>query len=133
MSEIRVKDDNGNKKSQDNYDNNINMENNNAENNDGNNEKESDECNNIEINNKSIRNQNNENNNIKNQENNNYNDIVMENNEEKIIDKIYSIYQKKKIKDKEKLNNLVKELTTEESNVLEKEIDEKSEDMVHAV
>jgi vacuolar-type H+-ATPase subunit I/STV1 len=49
---------------------------------------------------------------------------------EKIINKIYSIYQEKKIKNKEKLNNLVKELTTEESNVLEKEIDEKSEDII---
>ncbi|CAB4445313.1 unnamed protein product [Rhizophagus irregularis] len=51
---------------------------------------------------------------------------------EKIIDKIKNscIYQERKIKDKENLNNLIKELITEGSNVLEKGIDEKSEDII---
>ncbi|CAB4421209.1 unnamed protein product [Rhizophagus irregularis] len=40
------------------------------------------------------------------------------------------IYQERKIKDKEKLNNLIKELVTEGSNILEEGIDERSEDII---
>jgi hypothetical protein len=51
---------------------------------------------------------------------------------EKIIDKTKNswIHQERKIKDKEKLDNLIKELITEGSNVLEEGIDEKSEDII---
>ncbi|UZO19812.1 uncharacterized protein OCT59_011083 [Rhizophagus irregularis] len=50
----------------------------------------------------------------------------------RIIDKTKSscIYQERKIKNKEKLDNLIKELITEESNVLEEGIDEESEDII---
>lgn len=51
---------------------------------------------------------------------------------EKIVDKIINsyIYQERKIKDKEKLNNLIKELVTEGSNILEEGIDERSEGII---
>ncbi|CAB4431892.1 unnamed protein product [Rhizophagus irregularis] len=51
---------------------------------------------------------------------------------EKIIGKTKNsyIYQERKIKNKEKLDNLIKELTTEGSNVLEEGINEESEDII---
>ncbi|CAB4385665.1 unnamed protein product [Rhizophagus irregularis] len=74
--------------------------------------------------------------------NNNTNNEVMQTDEnqdlrinfenEKIVDKIINsyIYQERKIKDKEKLNNLIKELVTEGSNILEEGIDERSEGII---
>ncbi|RGB22717.1 hypothetical protein C1646_775652 [Rhizophagus diaphanus] len=51
---------------------------------------------------------------------------------ERIIDKTKNscIYQEREIKDKEKLDNLIKELVTEGSNVLEERIDEESENII---
>ncbi|CAB4424031.1 unnamed protein product [Rhizophagus irregularis] len=51
---------------------------------------------------------------------------------EKIVNKTKNsyIYQERKIRDKEKLDDLIKELIIEESNVLEKGIDEESEDII---
>ena len=115
--------------------------------------------NNYDNNNRSIENQeiDNDNANIGNTDKNQNNESIMETNndindevirmdanqdlrinfengngKEKIIDKTKNnwIYQERKIKDKEKLDNLIKELTTEGSNVLEEGINEKSEDII---
>ncbi|RGB39821.1 hypothetical protein C1646_754063 [Rhizophagus diaphanus] len=60
--------------------------------------------------------------------------INFENGDEKerIIDKTKNscIYQEREIKNKGKLDNLIKELVTEGSNVLEEGINEESEDII---
>ncbi|CAB4431887.1 unnamed protein product [Rhizophagus irregularis] len=94
--------------------------------------------NNYDNNNRSFENQeiNDNNGNIENTNENQNNENIVEmnddtNNEVMQIDENQDyIYQERKIKNKEKLDNLIKELTTEGSNVLEEGINEESEDII---